>query len=97
MIDSVINNCQVISIIHDKLKNEPTHLAIHFKNIIDSEIYELINNLDNFEMQIDKLKIGREKFKINRDIFLSKFVRPNGVSLNVGDITNNEIEKNLKI
>ena len=34
MIDSVINNCQVISIIHDKLKYEPTHSAIHFKNII---------------------------------------------------------------
>ena len=97
LIDSVINNCQVISIIHDKLKYEPTHSAIHFKNIIDSEIYQLINNVDNLEMQIDKLIIGKEKFKISRDIFLSKFVRPKGISLNVGDITNNEIEKNIKI
>jgi len=96
MIDSVINDCQVISIIHNKLKNEPTHLAIHFKTIIDSEIYELINSLDDFEFQIDNLIRNQSKFKNNRNIFLSKFVRPCGLELNVGEVTRKKIEKKIK-
>ena len=95
MIDSVINNCPVISITHTKLKNEPTHSAIHFKNIIESEIYYLVNELDNFEKIFNNLKSNQNKFNKNREAFISKFVRPNGIKLNVGDITRKNIEINL--
>ena len=95
MIDSVINHCPVISIIHEKNMDEPTNAAIHFKSLINSETYHIVNNINNLEQDIKSVSDNRSSFEEKRNKFISTFVRPINTEINVGEITRKEIEKLL--
>ncbi len=93
MIDSVINNCPVISIIHEKNIEEPTNSAIHFKTLLNLEIYHHINNINNLDLEIDFISNNNALFNEKRNRFISNFIRPINLKSSVGDITRKEIEK----
>lgn len=93
MIDSVINNCQVFSIIYSKNIDEPTNSAIHFKTMLESDIYNLIDDLDDLEKGIERISENINFFKNKRKKFIENFVRPIDLNVNVGEITRKEIEK----
>ena len=95
MIDSVINHCPVISIIHEKNMDEPTNAAIHFKSLINSETYHIVNNINNLDRDIKSVSDNRSSFEEKRNKFISTFVRPINTEINVGEITRKEIEKLL--
>ena len=95
MIDSVINHCPVISIIHEKNMDEPTNAAIHFKSLINSETYHIVNNINNLDRDIKSVSDNRSSFEEKRNKFISTFVRPINTEINVGEITRIEIEKLL--
>ena len=95
MIDSIINHCPVISIIHEKNIDQPTNSAIHFKSLINSETYHLIDNINNLDQDINSVSEDKNSFEEKRNRFISTFIRPINAKLNVGEITRKEIEKLL--
>ncbi|MFL2642083.1 MAG: hypothetical protein ACJ0GV_00990 [Dehalococcoidia bacterium] len=92
MIDSVINKCPVISIIYDKNLNEPTNSAIHFKTMIESDIYTLMDDLSYLEDGIEKIQSNKTLFENKRNEFIQSFVRPVNLNIEVGEIVRKEIE-----
>tara|TARA_B100001996_G_C18632891_1_gene582486 strand:- start:122 stop:1492 length:1371 start_codon:yes stop_codon:yes gene_type:complete len=95
MIDSVINHCPVISIIYEGNIDQPTNSAIHFKNIMDSNIFYVINGTNNLDQYINSAAKDRSSFEEKRNKFISNFIRPIDPKLNVGEIARKEIEKLL--
>jgi hypothetical protein len=95
MIDSIINHCPVISIIHEKNIDQPTNSAIHFKSLINSETYHLIDSINNLDQDINSVSEDKNSFEEKRNKFISTFIRPINAKLNVGEITRKEIEKLL--
>ncbi len=95
MIDSVINGCQVVSIIFNKNIHEPTNSAIHFKTIMESEIYNFINDFNDFEKEIINISDNKESFNNKRKIFLETFVRPIDLNIEVGEIVRTNMENLL--
>ena len=93
MIDSVINKCPVISIIYDKNLNEPTNSAIHFKTMIESDIYTLMDDLSYLEDGIEKIQSNKTLFENKRNEFIQSFVRPVNLNIEVGEIVRKEIER----
>ena len=92
MIDSVINKCPVISIIYDKNLYEPTNSAIHFKTMIESDIYTLMDDLRYLEDGIEKIQSNKTLFENKRNEFIQSFVRPVNLNIEVGEIVRKEIE-----
>lgn len=95
MIDSVINGCQVVSIIFNKNIHEPTNSAIHFKTMIEAKVYNFIDNFNDFEYEIINISDYKEAFDNKRKNFIKNFVRPIGINVEVGEIVRAKMENLL--
>ena len=62
---------------------------------MESEIYNFIDDFNDFEKEIINISDNKESFSNKRKIFLETFVRPIDLNIEVGEIVRTNMENLL--
>lgn len=92
MIDAIIVGKPVMSILPKMYKDSQSETQ-HFQYLLENDVLEITRNLDEFLEIFKKILTGRDAKKEQREAFIKKYIRPNGLEKSAGDAAADEIEK----
>ncbi|RJQ38996.1 MAG: hypothetical protein C4555_04225 [Dehalococcoidia bacterium] len=92
MVDAVIADCPVITLLVDEYRNTNASRAVHFQYILDAGVYEQAETVEQATSVIADLLDGKDAKRENRRKFILDFIRPYGLELSAGEVAARAIE-----
>jgi hypothetical protein len=92
MVDALLMDKAVISLLSDDLQTSNAANAIHFRYLTDAKVYVIANtSIECAELAL-QIRNGEDPQKQFREEFVQDFIRPRGLNVNAGAIAAQAIE-----
>ena len=92
MVDALLAGRPVIALLVDEYRNTNAYRAVHFKYLLDADVYERATTPEDC-VQIVRNLMGRQDFKQDsRAQFVLDYIRPHGADRAAGEIAAQAIE-----
>jgi hypothetical protein len=84
MVDAIVSDRPVVALLVDEYANTNASRAVHFKYIIDAEVYEVAHTTEEAARIVGQILGGADEKREYRAKFTRDFVRPYGPEVSAG-------------